>query len=112
VGAPHPLDPLTAAEFRQVAAVLRRDRAVGDHWRFASIELAEPSKDALQAMLASGDAGGVGAGGPDGTAGPGPRREAVAVCWDTGGGQAYRAVVSLAGDAVVSWEHLPGQQRT
>jgi len=113
VGAPHPLDPLTAAEFRQVVAVLRRERGVSDGWRFASIELAEPSKDALRAMPASGDAGGVGSvetGGPDRTAGPGPRREALAVCWDTGDGQAYRAVVSLADDAVVAWEHLPGQQ--
>ena len=113
MGAPHPLDPLTAAEFRQVVAVLHRDCRVGDGWRFASIELAEPSKGALRAMPASGDAGGVGSvetGGPDRTAGPGPRREALAVCWDTGDGQAYRAVVSLADDAVVAWEHLPGQQ--
>ena len=43
--APHPLDPLTAEEIRQVASVLRRDRAVGPRWRFASIELAEPAKD-------------------------------------------------------------------
>src|SRR5215831_15205971 len=91
-GTPHPLDPLTASEFRRVAAVLRRERGVGAGWRFASIELAEPSKDALPAMLAGG------------------RREALAVCWNTGDGQAYRALVSLAGDAVVSWEHLPGQQ--
>ena len=43
--APHPLDPLTAEEIRQVASVLRRDRAAGPRWRFASIELAEPAKD-------------------------------------------------------------------
>jgi primary-amine oxidase len=110
VAAPHPLDPLTATEFRQVVAVLRRDRGVGAGWRFASIELAEPTKDALQAMLAGGAAAGVGGGGPDGAARPAPLREALAVCWNTGDGQAYRSLVSLAGDAVVSWEHLPGQQ--
>ena len=50
MSAPHPLDPLTAAEFRQVVAVLRRDRGVGAGWRFASIELAEPPKDALRQL--------------------------------------------------------------
>ena len=109
---PHPLDPLTAAEFRQVVAVLRRDRGVGDRWRFASVELAEPSKGALRAMLAGAGVGADRADAADAAAanGPCPRREALAVCWDTGDGQAYRAVVSLADDAAVSWEHLPGQQ--
>jgi len=95
--APHPLDPLTAAEFRQAVAVLRRDRGVGEGWRYASIELREPAKAALRAMLA---------GGADGTA----NREALAVCWNTADGQAYRGVVSLADGTVAAWEHLPGQQ--
>ena len=43
-GTPHPLDPLTADEIRVAAAMLRRDRGVGERWRFASIELREPSK--------------------------------------------------------------------
>jgi primary-amine oxidase len=87
----HPLDPLTAGEIRQAAAILRRDRGVGRGWRFASIELKEPGK----AVLAAG-----------GTAG----REAIVVCWDRSDGRAYRALVSLAGDAVTGWEPLPGQQ--
>jgi primary-amine oxidase len=90
----HPLDPLTAEEIRQAAAILRRDRAVGvvgSGWRFASIDLKEPGKAALAAGEATG-------------------RDAIVVCWDRADGQAYRAVVSLAGDAVTSWEHLPGQQ--
>jgi primary-amine oxidase len=87
----HPLDPLTADEIRQAAAILRRDRGVGAGWRFASIELREPGKDALR----SGQAGG---------------RQAIVVCWDRSDGRAYRAVVSLAGDAVTAWEYLPGQQ--
>ena len=41
---PHPLDPLSADEIRQAAAILRRDRDVTDRWRFASIELREPPK--------------------------------------------------------------------
>jgi primary-amine oxidase len=87
----HPLDPLTAEEIRQAAAILRRDRGVGAGWRFASIELKEPGKAALAAGAAAG-------------------REAIVVCWDRSDGQAYRAVVTLTGDAVTSWEHLPGQQ--
>ena len=89
----HPLDPLTAAEFRQVAAVLRRDREVGPRWRIASIELREPAKDAL--------AGHVQAAAP---------REALAVCWNRDDGHACRAVVSLDSGAVTGWEPLPGQQ--
>jgi primary-amine oxidase len=84
----HPLDPLTAAEIRQAAAIVRRDRGVGAGWRFASIDLREPAKGALETA----------------------RREATVVCWDRADGQARRAVVSLADDTVSSWEDLPGQQ--
>ena len=48
----HPLDPLTAEEIRQAAAILRRDRGVGGTWRFASIELKEPAKAGLSALEA------------------------------------------------------------
>jgi primary-amine oxidase len=92
-GPAHPLDPLTAEEIRQVAAILRRDRSIGATWRFASIELKEPAKDSLPAL----------------EAGELTRREALAVCWDRADGQAYRAVVSLTAAAVTAWEHLPGQ---
>ena len=82
----HPLDPLTAEEIRQAAAILRRDRGVDASWRFASIELREPAKDALRTV----EAGEEGA------------REATVVCWDRADGRAYRAVVSLTGDAVTA----------
>ena len=72
VGPEHPLDPLTAAQIRQVAAILRRDRGIGGSWRIASIELREPAKD----VLAAGEVTG---------------REALAVCWDRTDGQAYLA---------------------
>ena len=91
----HPLDPLTAEEIRQAAAILRRDRGVGvvgSAWRFASIELREPAKPEMY------------------TAPETARREAIVVCWDRSDGQAYRSVVSLDGDAVMTWEDLPGQQ--
>src|SRR6476661_3759702 len=80
----HPLDPLSADEIRQAAAILRRDRNIGDGWRFASIELREPAKDAL----AAGQPG---------------VREAIVVCWDRADGLARRATVSLTGDTVTAW---------
>jgi len=90
---PHPLDPLTADEIRQAAAIVRRDRAVGEAWRFASIELKEPVKAApVKAAPAT------------------PGREALVVCWNRADGQAYRAVVSLTSATLAQWEHLPGQQ--
>jgi primary-amine oxidase len=92
--APHPLDPLTAEEFRAVAAALRHARGLGSRWRFASIELIEPGKDALAA---------------NGTGAPSVRK-AQAVCWNRDDGQVYRAVVCLADGTVEIWEHLPGQQ--
>src|SRR6185437_12269706 len=91
----HPLDPLSADEIRQAAAILRHDRKIGDGWRFASIELKEPSKDVLPQLETGGQPG---------------AREAIVVCWDRADGQARRAIVSLTGDNVTSWEDLPGQQ--
>ncbi len=93
----HPLDPLTAEEIRRAAAIVRRDRGAGDTWRFASIELREPAKADLPALAAQGELA---------------RREALAVCWNRADGHAYRAIVSLTGDEVTNWEHLPGQQPT
>ena len=90
----HPLDPLSAEEIRQAAAIVRRDRGVGDGWRFASIELKEPDKADLPAL----------------ESGRLDRREALVVCWDRADGQAYRGTVSLTADAVTAWDHLPGQQ--
>src|SRR5215210_6129511 len=87
----HPLDPLTAEEFRRAAAALREDRGFDERWRFAAIELKEPPKE----VLASGRK---------------VPREALLICWNRDDGQAYKAVVSLDEDHVVSWEHRPGEQ--
>jgi primary-amine oxidase len=90
----HPLDPLSAEEIRQVVTAVRRDRGVGDGWRFASIELKEPAKDDLPALESAELTS----------------REATVVCWNRADGQAYQAVVSLTKDAVTAWQHRPGQQ--
>ncbi len=97
----HPLDPLRADEFAAAAAILRRDHGVqaepggGSGWRFASIELIEPSK----AELAAFDDGG-----------PWPDRRAAVVCFDRGANATYKCVVSLTGDRVEEFEHIPGVQ--
>lgn len=88
----HPLDPLSAEEFRRAAAIVRRDRGVDDRWRFASIELKEPAKEKLREPRAE------------------LPREAIVVCLNRDDGQAYKAVVSLSDDCVVSWEHRLGEQ--
>ncbi len=90
----HPLDPLTADEIHKTTAILRRDREIDRRWRFASIELKEPSKDAVASFS------------------PGATipREALVVCWNREDGQAYKVVVSLSEDSVVRWEHHPGEQ--
>jgi primary-amine oxidase len=90
----HPLDPLTADEIRQAASILRRDQGVTDRWRFASIELREPSKHAIR----------------NHESGPACTREARVVCWNRDDGQAYKALVSLTDDRVVSWAHEPDGQ--
>jgi len=84
----HPLDPLSTEEFRQAAAILRRDRGVGDRWRVASIELREPSKQTVRDFEPGGPI----------------IREALVVCWNRDDGQAFKAVVSLTEDRVLSWE--------
>jgi primary-amine oxidase len=86
----HPLDPLTAEEIRTAAALVRAQPGVTDRWRFASIDLKEPPKQALGART------------------PLPR-EAEVVGWSRDDGTAFKGVVSLTDGRVVAWEPLPGE---
>src|SRR5262245_25050568 len=90
--AQHPLEPLSAAEIRATAAALRRDQALPDTFRFASIELKEPPKAEVKAWRPGADV---------------PRR-AFAVLWNRADNQTWEGVVDLAGDRVESWRHVPG----
>ena len=90
--AQHPLEPLTADEFRQVAATLRRDAGVTDAFRFAAIELVEPPKADVLSWQ-PGD--------------PFDRR-ALTVLWDRGTSRTFEAVVDLPADAVLCFAHVPG----
>jgi len=99
----HPLDPLSSDEFSAVAAVLRREHQVeaagasgsGLGWRFASIELVEPSKEELLRFEAGGDV---------------PARRATAICLDRSANATYKGVVSISADLVESFDHVPGVQ--
>ena len=96
----HPLDPLSADEFATAAAILRREHEVqaggpGLGWRFASIELAEPTKAELRAFER------------DGTT---PGRHATVICLNRATNATYKSVVSLGADRVESFEHVPGVQ--
>ncbi|GAA2540859.1 primary-amine oxidase [Pseudonocardia hydrocarbonoxydans] len=91
----HPLDPLTADEFRHAAALLRREKGVArPTWRIAGIELREPSKAAVAAHR-------------DGDEVP---RRARAVVWDTTTGVPYVAMLDLTGDSLVAWDAHPDRQ--
>jgi primary-amine oxidase len=90
----HPLDPLSADELTQARDILAREHGFGPGWRIASIELREPAKDVVR-EFSSGDL---------------IVREARVVLWDTRDGAAYKALLSLTGDAVLAWEPQPGKQ--
>jgi len=89
--AAHPLEPLSAAEFTQVSATLRRDAGVGEAFRFCSVELIEPPKAAVLAWQQ----------------GEPFSRKALAVLWDRGTSRTFEGVVDLATDAVESFTHIP-----
>ncbi len=89
------MDPLSADEFRAVAAILRREHGVGEGWRVASVELVEPSK----AELAAFDGGGAT-----------PARRAAVICLDRSANATYKGVVSLTDDRVENFDHIPGVQ--
>jgi primary-amine oxidase len=87
----HPLDPLTAEEIRAAAAIVRAQCGVTDRWRFAWIDLKEPSKQALADNAQA------------------PPRTAEIVCWNRDDGNAYKGVVSLTDQRVLTWEERAGE---
>lgn len=91
----HPLDPLASGEFRAVVRALGREHGVGEGWRYASIELVEPSKAAVAAFDRDGVV---------------PERRALVVCFERASNRTYKAEVSLSADAVVSWAQVPDVQ--
>ena len=92
--AQHPLEPLSADEFRRTTEILRREGHVTETFRFASIELMEPGKQEVLAWRA-GDA---------------LPRHSFAVVWNRADNKTYEATVDLTGDAVLSFK-LPDPTR-
>src|SRR2546423_6590974 len=90
----HPLDPLTPAEIRAAAAIVRRERKLGDDARFASIRLHEPPKDVVRTFV------------------PGApiERRAWVVVMETARGLLHDGVVSLGRETVEEWTPRPGLQ--
>ncbi len=89
--ASHPLEPLSADEFKRTADILRRDGHVTDTFRFAAIELLEPPKQKVLAWRA-GDA---------------MPRHSFAVVWNRLDNKTYEATVDLTDDALLSIKHIP-----
>ncbi len=96
----HPLEPLSAEEIRRAAQIVREQRGLSERWRFASIELREPSKGILRAWQERVTAGGEPANEL--------AREANVVCFDRDRPHAVTAVVSLSDGRLVTWEPRPG----
>jgi primary-amine oxidase len=93
-GVTHPLDPLTATEINQAAAVIRREHPGMERLRFPLLMLAEPPKDEVYGFK------------------PGDpiHRRARATLLNRADGSAYEAVVSLNEDRITSWVSLDGAQ--
>jgi primary-amine oxidase len=83
-----PLAPLTGDEIVAAVSAVREARELGERVRFVSVELREPSKEALAA----------------GT----PPREAFLVILTNDDGMTHEAVVSLDEHRLVDWRDLPG----
>ncbi|HJU48326.1 MAG TPA: primary-amine oxidase [Gaiellaceae bacterium] len=94
VAAAHPLDPLTEAELAASVAAVRTAHDPEGRIRFVSIQLREPSKEALEGLRA-------------GEAVP---REAELVLLDPGEECAFEAVVALPDGVLSSWERRDGVQ--
>ena len=95
--ASHPLDSLSAEEFRRTTAALRAGGQLTATRRFASITLDEPAKATVLAWRE----------------GHPIDRRSLSVLWDRSDNKTYEAVVELAelaadGDTVVSFDHIPG----
>ena len=91
----HPLDPLSSEEFTAASGILGRDKGVAEGWRFASIEMLEPSKPAIAEFETNGTV---------------PERRARLIVFNRAENTSYIAVVSLDADSVISWENVQGVQ--
>ncbi len=92
----HPLEPLGAAEVAAAVAILRRGGKITPTTRFVSVSLHEPPKGLVHAFTGTNP----------------PPRKAFAVLFDNASNACHEAVVSIDGQEVESWRHIPGVQPT
>ncbi len=92
----HPLEPLGAEEVTAAVSILRTAGKVTPTTRFVSVSLHEPAKELVHAF--------------DGTSWP--PRQAFVVLFDNATNACHEAVVSIGGNEVASWRHIPGVQPT
>jgi primary-amine oxidase len=90
----HPLEPLDAAEMREVARILRADHRLREGVKVIGVTLHEPTREHLRALAA----------------GRALDREAFAVLLDSGSGATEEAIVSLTKGRVASARRLTGVQ--
>ncbi|MDT3425806.1 primary-amine oxidase [Paenibacillus forsythiae] len=90
----HPLEPLTAEEITAAVRILRAEKNLSEFYRFASVNLHEPSKELVLRY----------------TPGDSTKREAFCIVLNYKENQTFEAVVSLSDNKVTSWKHVPGMQ--
>ena len=88
----HPLDPLSAAEIAEAAAVLRAQRGLGPRTRLVTVSLKEPTRHALRQHRH----------------GTPLERLAEIVLLDNATGQTSEAIVSLTRQRVADWRAAAG----
>jgi primary-amine oxidase len=93
-GITHPLDSLTADEIRSAVRILSQAHNLDDNYWFAEIRLVEPDKADIAARQ-SGDV---------------VQRQVFFVIIDRKANHTFEAIVSLADEDVLSWEHIEGVQ--
>src|SRR5262245_63025312 len=90
----HPLEPLTADEIRTAVSVVRASGRLGDEVLFVRVFLHEPPKSAVLAFR-KGDS---------------LERRAFVLVRDRRARTTCEVVVSITGEAIVSWKDIPGVQ--
>ena len=90
----HPLEPLTIQEIEAAVQAVKRERNVGETFRFPMVTLKEPSKEVVL-NFQPGDL---------------VKREAFLRLLDNATGMSYEAAIELTSGTVTSWEHIPNVQ--
>ncbi|WP_240376907.1 primary-amine oxidase [Bacillus piscicola] len=90
----HPLEPLTAEEIENAAAILKKEKNLGKEYRFANVSLIEPAKEVVL-NFKKGDI---------------IQRDVLIMLLNNAEAKTYEATVNLNDAKVTSWTHIPGVQ--